>query len=134
MLEIAQIRLPCGTPRGELVKKAAKLLRLKEENFSLRITRHSVDARKKPELLDVYSVAVDLGNPARERKLRNSAAGMSGIWSLWSTISRKEFRRCVPVWRLQAWNGRMFGGLLIMFRRLVEVWRVQTPGYAAGRS
>ena len=69
MLEIAQIRLPCGTPRGELVKKAAKLLRLKEENFSLRITRHSVDARKKPELLDVYSVAVDLGNPARERKL-----------------------------------------------------------------
>ena len=69
MLEIAQIRLPCGTSREELVKKAAKLLRLKEENFSLRITRHSVDARKKPELLDVYSVAVDLGNPARERKL-----------------------------------------------------------------
>lgn len=69
MLEISQIRLPCGTPGGELVKKAAKLLRLKEENFSLRITRHSVDARKKPELLDVYSVAVDLGNPARERKL-----------------------------------------------------------------
>ena len=69
MLEIAQIRLPCGTSREELVKKAAKLLRLKEQNFSLRITRHSVDARKKPELLDVYSVAVDLGNPARERKL-----------------------------------------------------------------
>ena len=69
MLEIAQIRLPCGTSREELVKKAAKLLRLKEENFSLRITRHSVDARKKPELLDVYSVAVDLGNPARARKL-----------------------------------------------------------------
>ena len=69
MLEIAQIRLPCGTSREELVKKAAKLLRLKKENFSLRITRHSVDARKKPELLDVYSVAVDLGNPARERQL-----------------------------------------------------------------
>lgn len=79
MLEISQIKLPCarkGAPgsspsekAGLIEKKIRKELRLRDETFTWRIIRHAVDARKKPELFDIYSVTVDLGMRSREEKL-----------------------------------------------------------------
>ena len=74
MLEISQIRVPCGSGGQQIEQKIRKCLRLKGGDlFAWRITRHSVDARRKPELLDVYTVSVTLnppeGNPDRERRL-----------------------------------------------------------------
>ncbi len=61
MIRISQIKLPCGSDRRELSRKIKKQLRLRsDETFRYRIVRHAVDARKKPELYDVYSVDVEV--------------------------------------------------------------------------
>lgn len=71
MIQISQIKLPCGTEKDALKKRIQRILSLKpEEPFSWNIMRHSVDARKKPELFDVYSVAVSLKEGEnRERRI-----------------------------------------------------------------
>ena len=67
MIQISQIKLPCGSDGGpcstshpRLEAKSRKLLRLPKGHRikSFRIVRHSVDARHKPELYDIYSVLV----------------------------------------------------------------------------
>lgn len=63
MIEIRQIKMPVGTPRNMLKEKIYKKLRLHESqslNLSWQILRHSIDARKKPLLFDVYNVGVTL--------------------------------------------------------------------------
>ena len=52
--------MPCGTdPQLQMDNRIRKLLRLRADfPFRWSITRHAVDARKKPELYDVYSVRV----------------------------------------------------------------------------
>jgi uncharacterized FAD-dependent dehydrogenase len=92
MIRISQLKLPCGGDPAELEKKIRKALRLRrDERFSFSIVRHSVDARRRPELFDVYSVDVSLGTdgsasgealpekgiemPARGQKVSGSAAG-----------------------------------------------------------
>lgn len=84
MIRISQLKLPCGSDPAELEKKIRKALRLKrEERVSFSIVRHSVDARRRPELFDVYSVDVSLeadgsvsgektaqGQEASEKELR----------------------------------------------------------------
>ena len=60
---IDEIRLPapCDISKAEsrLKKKAAKLLHISENDISgLSVIRHSVDARKKSQVLEVFSVAV----------------------------------------------------------------------------
>ena len=76
MIRISQLRLPCGYEQGALENKIRKTIRLKDRPFSFNIVRHSVDARKKPQLFDMYTVDVDLGTGAKEeaslvRRLRN---------------------------------------------------------------
>ena len=68
MIEISQIRLRCGeNPKDQLRPQIRRVLRLsRDEDFTYRIVRHAVDARKKPELYDVYSVRVA---PARNFRL-----------------------------------------------------------------
>lgn len=65
MIQISQIKLSCGSDGGpgsvshpQLEAKIRKLLRLPKGHRiqSFRIVRHSVDARHKPELYDIYSV------------------------------------------------------------------------------
>lgn len=67
--------MPCGTDRSRLDGKIRKLLHLKAgDSFTWKISRHSVDARKKPHLYDVYSVTVDFdGDTAREQKIVKKA-------------------------------------------------------------
>ena len=70
MIEISQIKLPCGSDRSLLEGKIRKILRLPgEESFTWKLSHHSVDARKKPVLFDVYSVRVQLSSGKREEKL-----------------------------------------------------------------
>lgn len=60
MIEISQIKLPCGTdPYAALPAKIRKILHPERTcGLSFVISRHAVDARKKPVLYDVYSVLV----------------------------------------------------------------------------
>ena len=53
-----------------LTKKAAKILGVKETDVSaLCILKHSIDARKKPQLFQVYTVGVTLCNKKLEEKV-----------------------------------------------------------------
>ncbi len=72
MIRINQLKLPCGHGEGDLEIRILKTLKMKRtaESLTYRIVRHSVDARKKPLLYDVYTVDVGLGGgPAREKSL-----------------------------------------------------------------
>ena len=77
MIRISQMKLPCGHSREALEGKIAKTLRLRGgQPFRYEIRRHSVDARKKPQLFDIYTVDVDaqMGQKAERKliaKLRN---------------------------------------------------------------
>lgn len=57
MIRISQVKLPVGHKEQELKKKAAKLLRVKESQvISLKIVKKSIDARKKEDLLYIYTI------------------------------------------------------------------------------
>ncbi len=67
MIKITQIKIECGRGPGALEHKIRSLLRLQpKEKFGCQIVKHSVDARKKPLLFDIYTVAVSL--PAQREK------------------------------------------------------------------
>lgn len=65
MIEISEIKVPCGSDPQILEGKIRSILRLKAESFSWEISRHSVDARKKPELYDVYTVLVEMNHEGK---------------------------------------------------------------------
>lgn len=71
MIRINQLKLPIDHKEDQLLKKAARALRLgPEEILELHIVKQSLDARKKPELYFSYIVDVVLkGGAAREEKL-----------------------------------------------------------------
>ena len=75
MIRINQLKILCdvnkareqGELRKLLLKKAAKLLRVSEgEILNLNIIRHSLDARKKPELYDIYMIDIELNHGNEE--------------------------------------------------------------------
>ena len=74
MIRISQMKLPCGHSGKDLEGKIVKTLRLKSgQRLRYEIRRHSVDARKKPQLFDIYTVDVDLGSSLKEdRKLASA--------------------------------------------------------------
>lgn len=83
MIKITQIKIECGRGEGALEHKIRSLLRLQpKEKFSSRILKHSVDARKKPLLFDIYTVAVGL--PAQREKQILSANKKQNI-SAWES-------------------------------------------------
>lgn len=71
MLRITQLKLPCGHSRADLERQIRRSLHMPwEESLSYTIIRHSIDARKKPQLFDIYSVDVQTGKSARaEQKM-----------------------------------------------------------------
>ena len=93
MIRISQLKLPCGHSEGALEEKIRKTLRTGSRNLSFTIVRHSIDARKKPLLLDIFTVDVDTGmKPAEEqsliRRLKNkniasSPVSVSRFPSIW---------------------------------------------------
>lgn len=72
MIKINQLRLPVGHSEQELTYKIAKILKIKPDAFTFEITRRSLDARKKPDLLYVYTVQVKVDNEAAVCKKAHS--------------------------------------------------------------
>ena len=57
MIRINQLKLPISHSREDLLKKAAKTLKISTSQIEdMTIIRQSLDARKKQELLFVYSI------------------------------------------------------------------------------
>ena len=57
------------TDMSVLKKKAASVLHIDEKEIaSCTILKHSLDARKKPQILQVYSLGVCLKKPQQEEK------------------------------------------------------------------
>lgn len=73
MIRLQQIKLKIPHTDSLLREKVCKLLRVSEEAFiSYKITRRSLDARKKPELFYVYTVDVELKQEsAVKKKIKN---------------------------------------------------------------
>lgn len=70
MIRINQLKLPISHSRDELVKKAAKTLKISSSQIlKLQIIRQSLDARKKPDLFFVYSV--DCSVKSEKQVLKN---------------------------------------------------------------
>lgn len=85
MIRINQIKIPNGNNtyiRSEsdrnalitlLTKKVEGLLKIDEKNIrSLEIIRHSIDARKKPEIFDIYMVDVALTGGNEEKIIKKA--------------------------------------------------------------
>ena len=62
MIRINQIKLPIDHTQGQLKNKIKKILKLRSDDFSYKILKKSIDARKKPELFYIYSVLVEIDN------------------------------------------------------------------------
>ncbi len=73
MLRISQLKLPAGRGQEALKDKLIKTLRIKERDLlSYEIRKHSLDARKKPELYDIYTIDVYVKQETQVlRKLKN---------------------------------------------------------------
>ena len=66
MIRITELKLPIGHSDEELRRKVAKMLRCREEDFSCRIRRQSLDARHKDDKRFVYTLDISL---PEEKKL-----------------------------------------------------------------
>ena len=82
MLSITQIKIECGhggkSGIAALENKIKKILRLNSgDKLDFRITKHSVDCRKKPLLFDVYNVAVKLPDSLEKKLLARKITGCS---------------------------------------------------------
>jgi hypothetical protein len=66
MIRISQLKLPQQHDEAALEAKIRKKLKLsKEQRFTYKVKKRSLDARKKPELYYVYTILVDIPNEAR---------------------------------------------------------------------
>ena len=69
MIQINQLKLPAGHSSDELKHKIQKMLKLSgEEAFSYKITKRSIDARKKPDIFYVYTVQVSIASEEKHLK------------------------------------------------------------------
>lgn len=75
MLKINQIKLAVGHTKEDLENKIRRTLRIsKNDKFTYKIVRKSLDARRKPELYEVYSVHVNIKNEERILKKLHTPA------------------------------------------------------------
>ena len=141
MIRIHQLKLSIYHKPEELKKKAAKMLRIAPEQIrSLHIVRQSVDARKKEEILYIYTVLVDVKgeaelvrrakNPnitiAKDQPYQFPAGGESSLSHppviigsgsgravLWSDAGRSRFCPCDSgTWRSSGRTHEKSGNLL----------------------
>lgn len=71
MIRITQLKLPVTYKEEDLVLKAAKILRISPDSIrSWRIVKKSVDARKKGEILFIYTIDIETG---REKQVVEKA-------------------------------------------------------------
>ncbi|MDE7133475.1 MAG: FAD-dependent oxidoreductase, partial [Lachnospiraceae bacterium] len=69
MIRVNQIKVSLSHSREDILYKTAKILRVAPEKIlSWQIVKKSIDARKKPEIMGIYSV--DVRVEAQDRVLR----------------------------------------------------------------
>ncbi len=74
MIKIDQLKLDVSVSENQLNSAIAKKLRINEKDIkSYHILKRSIDARKKPNLFFVYSVAVELDKSLEAKILKKSA-------------------------------------------------------------
>ncbi len=84
--------------RSLLIKKAAGLLRVKDKEIgSLRIVKHSIDARKKPQIFHIYVVDVSVGGRSDREVLKkvrdkNVSLAEEKKYSFWSNVAKASGR------------------------------------------
>ena len=89
MIRISQLKLPCGHSRRDLENRVRKTLRLGDrEPLRIVIRKHSIDARKKPKLFDIYTVDADLGIGLSAEKKRIAKLRSKDI----SAVQPSEYR------------------------------------------
>ncbi len=67
MLRVTQLKVPAGAPEKDIEDRIRKILRLRPDAaFSWSVEKHSLDARKKPDIFDVYTVRVSLESGERK--------------------------------------------------------------------
>ena len=85
MLIVQQIKLPINHTASDLKEKIRKILKLNGNTiFTYKISKRSMDARKKPDLYYVYTCAVEIED---EKKVCGKAKNNSVICQ-----PKKEFR------------------------------------------
>lgn len=73
MIRIGQLKLPPNHSEADLLQKAAKVLRISPQEIkSFQIRKQSIDARKKPDILYVYTIDIEAAN---EQKLLKRLKG-----------------------------------------------------------
>ncbi|MCR5509025.1 MAG: FAD-dependent oxidoreductase [Lachnospiraceae bacterium] len=79
MIRIDRIKIPVPEKEGELKSRITRILKMNkavkggvEPRFTFEILKRSLDARKKPELFYIYSVAVTLESALEEKLLKYS--------------------------------------------------------------
>ena len=74
MIRLQQLKLNIDHTEADLRRKLLKILRVKEDALlSYQIEKQSLDARKKPQLSYVYTVAVHLKNEKEFLKKNRNA-------------------------------------------------------------
>ena len=69
MIRVNQIKLPISHTKEQLEQKIAKMLKLEaSQSLEYKIVKKSIDARKKPELMYVYSVDVKVADEKKSIK------------------------------------------------------------------
>ena len=92
MIRITQLKLPCGHSQDALEEKIRRTLRAGKggkggrDPLKFTIIRHSVDARKKPQLFDIYTVDVAAGrgikaDQALVHRLKNKNVALAPVSS-----------------------------------------------------
>ena len=77
MIKIQDLRLPAGAEEEEIRDLAASFLHVKKEDIrGISIRKRSIDARKKPDISFVYTVAADVRHEKEVlRRIRNRKIG-----------------------------------------------------------
>lgn len=71
MIRIKQLKIPIKHTEEELLRKAARQLKIPENKIeACRIVRRSIDARKKPEVCYVYTLDIRLAGEQEQRVLK----------------------------------------------------------------
>lgn len=84
MIKISQLKINVNHNETELENKISKLIKLSPEQFTYKILKRSVDARKKPELFYVYTIGIETKS---ENKIVNKAKNKNIIVAKDSTFN-----------------------------------------------
>lgn len=98
MIRISQIKLSPGSGLGLAKEKAAKRLRIEEKEIrELTVLKKSLDARKKNQILEIYTVAVSTGLSSKKEEQLVKRLKSADI-SLYEPV-RYDFASYVPAER-----------------------------------